>query len=193
MSVNRLTQPRVRLTLVCAGAMALATLGFGVASAKAAPDLIDDQLAIPAPISSPTPLGTPNALSVPGALGTPNALSVPGALGTPNALGVPGALGAPNALSVPGALGAPNALGVPGSAVGGSSAGVNAANSFLQALNGMLNRVVPGVGSIMPTDVTALTPPGAPMSAGPALETPPAPATPPALVPQTLAGARSFH
>jgi len=169
LSVNRLTQPRVRLTLVCAGAMALATLGFGVASAKAAPDLIDDQLAIPAPISSPTPLGTPNALSV------------------------PGALGAPNALSVPGALGAPNALGVPGSAVGGSSAGVNAANSFLQALNGMLNRVVPGVGSIMPTDVSALTPPGAPMSAGPALETPPAPATPPALVPQTLAGARSFH
>ncbi len=181
MSVNRLTQPRVRLTLVCAGAMALATLGFSVASAKAAPDLIDDQLAIPAPISSPTPLGTPNALGV------------PGALGTPNALGVPGALGAPNALSVPGALGAPNALGVPGSAVGGSSAGVNAANSFLQALNGMLNRVVPGVGSIMPTDVSALTPPGAPMSAGPALETPPAPATPPALVPQTLAGARSFH
>ncbi len=45
----------------------------------------------------------------------------------------------------------------------------------------------------MPTDVSSLTPPGAPMSAGPALETPPAPATPPALVPQTLAGARTFH
>ncbi|WP_133053103.1 hypothetical protein [Mycolicibacter minnesotensis] len=156
MSVNRLTQPRVRLTLVCAGAMALATLGFGVASAKAAPALIDDQMPIPAPISSPAPLG------------------------------------APSPLGVPGALGAPSPLGVPGSAVGGSSAGVNAANSFLQALNGMLNRVVPGVGSIMPTDVSALTPPGAPMSAGPALETPPAPATPPALVPQTLAGARNF-
>ncbi|BBY32575.1 hypothetical protein [Mycolicibacter minnesotensis] len=168
MSVNRLTQPRVRLTLVCAGAMALATLGFGVASAKAAPALIDDQMPIPAPISSPAPLGAPSPL------------------------GVPGALGAPSPLGVPGALGAPSPLGVPGSAVGGSSAGVNAANSFLQALNGMLNRVVPGVGSIMPTDVSALTPPGAPMSAGPALETPPAPATPPALVPQTLAGARNF-
>ncbi|ORA98308.1 hypothetical protein BST33_16810 [Mycolicibacter minnesotensis] len=141
---------------MCAGAMALATLGFGVASAKAAPALIDDQMPIPAPISSPAPLG------------------------------------APSPLGVPGALGAPSPLGVPGSAVGGSSAGVNAANSFLQALNGMLNRVVPGVGSIMPTDVSALTPPGAPMSAGPALETPPAPATPPALVPQTLAGARNF-
>lgn len=134
MSVNRLAQPRARLTLVCAGAMTLATLGFGVASAKAAPALIDDPM--PMPVGSPT---------------------------------MPG---------------------LPGPAAGGSAAGMNAANSFLQALNGMLNRVVPGVGSIMPTDVSSLTPPGAPMSGAPALETPPAP---PALVPQTLAGARSFH
>jgi len=152
----------VRLTLICAGAMTLATLGFGVASAKAAPMLVDDPMPIPTPLGAPAPLVTPSPL------GTPSPLAVPNALGTP----------------------AP--LGMPGSAAGGSAAGVNAANSFLQVLNGMLNRVVPGVGSIMPTDVSALTPPGAPMSAGPALETPPAPPTPPALVPQTLAGARNF-
>ncbi|WP_409434799.1 hypothetical protein [Mycobacterium sp. SMC-14] len=145
MSVNRFAQPRVRLTLVCAGAMTLATLGFGVASAKAAPTLVDDPMPIPAPLGTPAPVG------------------------------------------------APSPLGMPGPAAGSSAAGVNAANSFLQVLNGMLNKVVPGVGSIMPTDVSSLTPPGAPMSAGPALETPPAPATPPALVPQTLAGARTFH
>lgn len=157
MSVNRFAQPRVRLTLVCAGAMTLATLGFGVASAKAAPTLVDDPMPIPAPLGTPAPVGAPSPLGVPTPLGTP----------TP--------------------------LGMPGSAAGSSAAGVNAANSFLQVLNGMLNKVVPGVGSIMPTDVSSLTPPGAPMSAGPALETPPAPATPPALVPQTLAGARTFH
>lgn len=151
MSVNRLTQPRVRLTLICAGAMTLATLGFGVASAKAAPTLVDDPMPIPAPLGTPAPLGVPNA------------------------------------------LGTPSPLGMPGPAAGSSAAGVNAANSFLQVLNGMLNKVVPGVGSIMPTDVSSLTPPGAPMSAVPALETPPAPPTPPALVPQTLAGARTFH
>ncbi|OBG40834.1 hypothetical protein C5U48_23225 [Mycolicibacter virginiensis] len=141
----------MRLTLICAGAMTLATLGFGVASAKAAPALVDDPMPIPAPLGTPSPLGVPNA------------------------------------------LGAPSPLGVPGSAAGSSAAGVNAANSFLQVLNGMLNKVVPGVGSIMPTDVSSLTPPGAPMSTVPALETPPAPPTPPALVPQTLAGARTFH
>jgi len=151
LSVNRLTQPRVRLTLICAGAMTLATLGFGVASAKAAPTLVDDPMPIPAPLGTPAPLGVPNA------------------------------------------LGTPSPLGMPGPAAGSSAAGVNAANSFLQVLNGMLNKVVPGVGSIMPTDVSSLTPPGAPMSAVPALETPPAPPTPPALVPQTLAGARTFH
>ncbi|MGB3334722.1 MAG: hypothetical protein WBA79_18130 [Mycobacterium sp.] len=157
MFVNRFAQPRVRLTLVCAGAMTLATLGFGVASAKAAPMLVDDPMPIPAPLGTPAPVGAPSPLGVP----------------TP--------------------LGAPTPLGMPGPAAGSSAAGVNAANSFLQVLNGMLNKVVPGVGSIMPTDVSSLTPPGAPMSAGPALETPPAPATPPALVPQTLAGARTFH
>ncbi|WP_154677571.1 hypothetical protein [Mycolicibacter icosiumassiliensis] len=141
---NHLAQPRVRLTLICAAAMTLATLGFGVASAHAAPALVDDPMPIPTPLGTPAPLG------------------------------------------------------VPGSAAGGSAAGVNAANSFLQALNGMLNKVVPGVGSIMPTDVSSLTPPGTPMSGAPvpgapALATPPAPPTPPALVPQTLAGARSFH
>lgn len=133
MSVNRFASPRVRLPLVCAGAMTLATLGFGVASAKADPVLVDDPMPIPAPIGAPA---------------------------------------------------------LPGPAAGGSSAGVNAANSFLQALNGMLNRVVPGVGSIMPSDVSSLTPPGATVPAAPALETPPAPAAP---VPQTLAGAWSFH
>jgi hypothetical protein len=116
--------------------MTLATLGFGVASAKAAPTLVDDPMPIPAPI------------------------------------------------------GAPALPGLPGPAAGGSAAGVNAANSFLQALNGMLNRVVPGVGSIMPSDVSSLTPPGATMPGAPALETPPAPVAP---VPQTLAGARTFH
>lgn len=165
MSLNRLAQPRVRLTLICAASMALATLGFGVASAKAAPTLVDDSLI-------PTPLDTP--------------------LGTSSPLGVPNALGTSSPLGVPNPLGAPSPLGVPGPAVGSSSAGVNAANSFLQVLNGMLNKVVPGVGSIMPTDVSSLTPPGAPMSAVPALENPPAPPTPPALVPQTLAGARTF-
>ncbi|MGV0747847.1 hypothetical protein [Mycolicibacter heraklionensis] len=157
MFVNRLAQPRVRLTLICAGAMTLATLGFGVASAKAAPALVDDPIPVPAPLGTPVPLGTPSPLGVPSALGTPSP------------------------------------LGMPGPAAGSSAAGVNAANSFLQVLNGMLNKVVPGVGSIMPTDVSSLTPPGAPMSAVPALETPPAPPTPPALVPQTLAGARTFH
>lgn len=166
MSLNRLAQPRVRLTLICAASMALATLGFGVASAKAAPTLVDDSLPIPTPLDNP--------------------------LGAPSPLGVPNALGAPSPLGVPNALGAPSPLGVPGPAVGSSSAGVNAANSFLQVLNGMLNKVVPGVGSIMPTDVSSLTPPGTPMSAVPALENPPAPPTPPALVPQTLAGARTF-
>lgn len=139
MTVNRFANPRIRLPLICAGAMTLATLGFGVASAKAAPMLVDDPMPIPAPV------------------------------------------------------GAPALPGVPGPAAGGSAAGVNAANSFLQALNGMLNRVVPGVGSIMPSDVSALTPPAAP--GAPALETPPAAAaaeTPPAFVPQTLAGARTF-
>ncbi|UVO12964.1 hypothetical protein NM962_02025 [Mycobacterium sp. SVM_VP21] len=150
MSVNRLAQPRVRLTLICAGAMTLATLGFGVASAKAAPTLVDDPMPIPTPLGTPSPLGVPNA------------------------------------------LGTPSPLGMPGPTAGSSAAGVNAANSFLQVLNGMLNKVVPGVGSIMPTDVSSLTPPGVPMSAVPALETPPAPPTPPALVPQTLAGARNF-
>ncbi len=148
MSENRFANPRVRLPLVCAGAMTLASLGFGVASAKAAPTLVDDPLPIPAPI------------------------------------------------------GAPALPGVPGPAVGTSSAGVNAANSFLQALNGMLNRVVPGVGSIMPSDVSSLTPPAAGMPGAPGVGTPP-PGTPPAfgapaagpaaIVPQTLAGARSFH
>ncbi|BBX14049.1 hypothetical protein MNVM_31300 [Mycobacterium novum] len=133
MIVNRFANPRIRLPLICAGAMTLATLGFGVASAKAAPALVDDPMPIPAPIGAPA---------------------------------------------------------LPGPAVGGSSAGVNAANSFLQALNGMLNRVVPGVGSIMPSDVSSLTPPGATVPGAPALETPPAPVAP---VPQTLAGARTFH
>ncbi|MDD7813527.1 hypothetical protein [Mycolicibacter sinensis] len=143
MSENRFANPRVRLPLVCAGAMTLASLGFGVASAKAAPTLVDDPLPIPAPI------------------------------------------------------GAPALPGVPGPAAGSSSAGVNAANSFLQALNGMLNRVVPGVGSIMPSDVSSLTPPTAGVPGAPGVGTPP-PGTPPAagpaaIVPQTLAGARSFH
>lgn len=143
MSVNRFANPRVRLPLVCAGAMTLATLGFGVASAKAAPTLVDDPLPMPAP------------------------------------------------------AGAPALPGVPGAAAGGQSAGVNAANSFLQALNGMLNRVVPGVGSIMPSDVGSLTPPGAPAPGAPAVGTPPpgtpAAEAPAAPVPQTLAGARSFQ
>ncbi|SNV85717.1 Uncharacterised protein [Mycolicibacter terrae] len=144
MSENRFASPRVRLPLVCAGAMTLATLGFGVASAKAAPTLVDDPMPIPAPI------------------------------------------------------GAPALPGLPGPAAGGSAAGVNAANSFLQALNGMLNRVVPGVGSIMPSDVSSLTPPAAGVPGAPALGTPPAfgapaAAAPAAPVPQTLAGARSFH
>lgn len=144
MPENRFANPRVRLPLVCAGAMTLATLGFGVASAKAAPILADDPLPIPAPIGAPALPGTP------------------------------------------------------GPAVGNSSAGVNAANSFLQALNGMLNRVVPGVGSIMPSDVSSLTPPGATVPGAPALETPPLPVAPaaeapaPTFVPQTLAGARTF-
>lgn len=143
MSEKRFANPRVRLPLVCAGAMTLASLGFGVASAKAAPALVDDPLPIPAPI------------------------------------------------------GAPALPGVPGPAAGNSAAGVNAANSFLQALNGMLNRVVPGVGSIMPSDVSSLTPPAAGVPGAPGVGTPP-PGTPPAavpapLVPQTLAGARSFH
>ncbi|MEB3032178.1 hypothetical protein [[Mycobacterium] nativiensis] len=148
MSVSRFASPRFRLPLVCAGAMTVATLGFGVASAKAAPSLVDDPLPIPAPIGAPA--------------------------------GVPGLPGAP------------------GPAVGNSSAGVNAANSFLQALNGMLNRVVPGVGSIMPSDVSSLTPPAATVPGAPALETPPLPAAPaagapaPTFVPQTLAGARTF-
>ncbi|MEO6794327.1 MAG: hypothetical protein ABI253_06155 [Mycobacterium sp.] len=99
-------------------------------------------------------------------------------------------------MPIPSPVGAPalpGMPGMPGSAAGGSAAGVNAANSFLQALNGMLNRVVPGVGSIMPTDVSSLTPPGAP-----ALETPPVPGAPagtapaPVPVPQTLAGSRTF-
>lgn len=163
MSVNRFAQPRFRLPLVCAGAMTLATLGFGIASAKAAPTLVDEPMPMPAQLSTPTMTDIPGV----GAAG----------LGAPG-IGVPG-------VGVPG---------LPGAAAGGPTAGVNAANSFLQALNGMLNRVVPGVGSIMPNDVSALTPPGAPMSGGPALEAPPAPAAPaaPAIVPQTLAGARSF-
>lgn len=115
--------------------MTVATLGFGVASAKAAPALVDD----PMPMPIPSPVGAPA---------------------------------------------------LPGPAAGGSDAGVNAANSFLQALNGMLNRVVPGVGSIMPTDVSSLTPPAATVPGAPALETPPASA---ATVPQTLAGAWSFY
>jgi hypothetical protein len=122
--------------------MTLATLGFGVASAKAAPALVDDPMPIPA------------------------------------------------------AIGAPALPGVPGPAAGGQAAGVNAANSFLQALNGMLNRVVPGVGSIMPSDVSSLTPPGAGVPGAPALETPPVPGAPAAAaapVPQTLAGARTFQ
>ncbi len=110
MSVNRFAQPRVRLTLACAGAMTLATLGFGVASAKAAPTLVDDPMPIPAPLGTPAPVGAPSPLGVP----------------TP--------------------LGAPTPLGMPGPAAGSSAAGVNAANSFLQVLNGMLNKVVPGVG-----------------------------------------------
>lgn len=154
MSVNRFASPRVRLPLVCASAMTLATLGFGVASAKAAPALVDDPMPIPAAIGAP---------------------ALPGAAGVPGIPGVPG---------------------VPGAAVGGQAAGVNAANSFLQALNGMLNRVVPGVGSIMPSDVSSLTPPGAAVPGAPALETPPAPGAPAAAavpVPQTLAGARTFQ
>ncbi|WP_131813805.1 hypothetical protein [Mycolicibacter kumamotonensis] len=144
MSENRFANPRVRLPLVCAGAMTLATLGFGVASAKAAPTLVDEPMPLPAPI------------------------------------------------------GAPALPGVPGPAAAGPAAGVNAANSFLQALNGMLNRVVPGVGSIMPSDVSSLTPPTAAVPGAPALGTPPAfgapaAAAPAAPVPQTLAGARSFH
>jgi hypothetical protein len=122
--------------------MTLATLGFGVASAKAAPALVDDPMPIPA------------------------------------------------------AIGAPALPGVPGPAAGGQAAGVNAANSFLQALNGMLNRVVPGVGSIMPSDVSSLTPPGAGVPGAPALETPSVPGAPAAAaapVPQTLAGARTFQ
>ncbi|ORV45335.1 hypothetical protein AWC02_13975 [Mycolicibacter engbaekii] len=130
--------------------MSLATLGFGIASAKAVPGLIDE----PMPMPMPTPLGGP---------------ALPGLSG-----GLPG--------------------GLPGAAAPGSSAsGMNAANSFLQVLNGMLNRVIPGVGSIVPTDVSSLTPPGSPMSVTPALEAPPAPPASPALVPQTLAGARTFH
>lgn len=136
-----MSDPRVRLPLVCASAMTVATLGFGVASAKAAPALVDD----PMPMPIPSPVGAPALPGMPGA---------------------------------------------PGAAVGNSSAGVNAANSFLQALNGMLNRVVPGVGSIMPTDVSSLTPPAATVPGAPALETPPASA---ATVPQTLAGAWSFY
>jgi len=143
LSVNRFASPRVRLPLVCAGAMTLATLGFGVASAKAAPTLVDDPVPMPAPAGAPP---------------------------------------------------------LPGVAAGGQAAGVNAANSFLQALNGMLNRVVPGVGSMMPSDVNSLTPPGAPAPGAPAAGAP-APGTPPAPgapaadapVPQTLAGARSFQ
>lgn len=96
-------------------------------------------------------------------------------------------------MPIPSPVGAPALPGLPGPAAGGSAAGVNAANSFLQALNGMLNRVVPGVGSIMPSDVSSLTPPTAP-----ALETPPVPGAPvgaapaPVPVPQTLAGSRTF-
>ena len=142
-----MADPRVRLPLVCASAMTVATLGFGIASAKAAPTLVDDPLPIPAPISAP---------------------ALPGA---------------------------------PGAAVGNSSAGVNAANSFLQVLNGMLNKVVPGVGSIMPSDVSSLTPPtgavpgavpGAPALETPPVGTPPAAAPAPGFVPQTLAGSRTF-
>lgn len=48
----------------------------------------------------------------------------------------------------------------------GGPAGVNAANSFLQAISGMLNRVVPGAGSIMPSDVSSLTSPGGIAGAG---------------------------
>lgn len=136
MTVNRFASPRVRLPLVCAGAMTVATLGFGVASAKATPALVDDPMPIPAPVGAPA---------------------------------------------------------LPGPAAGNSAAGVNAANSFLQALNGMLNRVVPGVGSIMPSDVSSLTPPGAAVPGAPGAPVPPAAEAPAAPVPQTLAGARSFQ
>lgn len=122
------------------------------------------------------------------------------AFGAASAKAAPALVDSP--MPIPAPVGAPALPGVPGPAAGGSAAGVNAANSFLQALNGMLNRVVPGVGSIMPSDVSALTPPGAPAPGAPALETPPvgtppapgAPAagTPPAFVPQTLAGSRTF-
>lgn len=152
-SLPSISDPRVRLPLVCVSAMTAATLGFGVASAKAAPTLVDDPMPIPAPISAP---------------------------------------------ALPGAAALPGVPGVPGAAVGNSSAGVNAANSFLQVLNGMLNKVVPGVGSIMPSDVSSLTPPAAGVPGAPALETPPV-GTPPAaaapapgFVPQTLAGSRTF-
>lgn len=159
MSVNRLAQPRVRLPLVCAGAMTVAALGFGVASAKAAPTLVEDPLPIPAPI---------------------------GAAALPSA---PGMAAMPGMSGITGMNGMTGMAGLPGAAPGGSAAGVNAANSFLQALNGMLNRVIPGVGSIMPTDVSALTPADAAVPGAPALETPP---SAPAIVPQTLAGSRTF-
>lgn len=151
-SLPSISDPRVRLPLVCVSAMTAATLGFGVASAKAAPTLVDDPMPIPAPISAP---------------------------------------------ALPGAAALPGVPGVPGAAVGNSSAGVNAANSFLQVLNGMLNKVVPGVGSIMPSDVSSLTPPAARVPGAPALETPPVGTPPaagmaPAFVPQTLAGSRTF-
>lgn len=193
MSKNRFAHPRVRLTLVCAGAMTLATLGFGVASAKAAPTLVDDPMPAPAPQGIAAPQGTPAVPEASAGLGASAAPGVSAPLGTS---GLPGTSALPGVSTPLGASALPGVsspLGLPGSAVGGSSAGVNAANSFLQALNGMLNRVVPGVGSIMPTDVSALTPPGSTMSGTPALQTPVAPATPPALVPQTLAGARTFH
>lgn len=88
---------------------------------------------------------------------------------------------APSPVAAPAPAGAAPAGAAP-------AAGVNAANSFLQMFNSMLDRVVPGASSMMPSDVSSLTPPAdasAPGAPGPA----PAPGAVAPQPGQTLAGA----
>ncbi|MBS9533620.1 hypothetical protein KIH27_08485 [Mycobacterium sp. M1] len=109
------------------------------------------------------------------------------------AIGIGGALATANPAFADGPVPVPPVSPVPAGVAGpggaGPAAGVNAANSFLQVLNGMLNRVVPGAGSLMPSDVSALTPPAAGAPGAPL----PAPAPAGGVVPQTLAGAWTLH
>ncbi len=67
-------------------------------------------------------------------------------------------------IPVPAPIVASAPVAVPAPAAANPAGGTAVANAFLQVLNSLLNSVVPGAGSIMPTDASALTSGGYPGS-----------------------------